>query len=41
MLDQVADTFYLKDGERKKVLDPDRLTRLQRALEAVLEGGAR
>lgn len=40
VMDQVADTFYLKDEERKKVLDSDRLTRVQRALETVLEGRA-
>ncbi|HBZ72319.1 MAG TPA: hypothetical protein DEP35_22330 [Deltaproteobacteria bacterium] len=35
VMDQVADTFYLKDEERKKVSDPERLERLrQRLLEA-------
>ena len=38
VMDQVADTFYLKDAERKKITDPERLARLQRSL---LEAAAR
>jgi [protein-PII] uridylyltransferase len=38
VMDQVADTFYLKDEERKKITDPERLARLQRCL---LEAAAR
>jgi len=38
VMDQVADTFYLKDEERKKITDPERLARLQRSL---LEAAAR
>jgi len=35
VMDQVADTFYLKDEERKKITDGERLERLrQRLLEA-------
>jgi len=35
VMDQVADTFYLKDEERKKITDPERLERLrQQLLEA-------
>jgi [protein-PII] uridylyltransferase len=35
VMDQVADTFYLKDDERKKIMDPECLERLrQRLLEA-------
>jgi [protein-PII] uridylyltransferase len=36
VLDQVADTFYLKDARRHKIQDPGRLAELQRALEAVV-----
>ncbi len=38
VMDQVADTFYLKDEERKKVTDPERLERLR---ERLLEAAAR
>jgi len=38
VMDQVADTFYLKDEERKKVTDPSRLERLRQQL---LEAAAR
>jgi len=37
VMDQVADTFYVKDEERLKVTDPERLARLQAALERALE----
>lgn len=36
VLDQVADTFYLKDQAQKKITDPERLARLAQALEAVV-----
>jgi [protein-PII] uridylyltransferase len=35
VLDQVADTFYLKDETQRKVTDPERLARLEQALLAV------
>jgi [protein-PII] uridylyltransferase len=38
VMDQVADTFYMKDEERKKITDPERLARLRRSL---LEAAAR
>ena len=41
ILDQVADTFYLKDGKRRKILDEDRLERLRRDLQAAAEGVSR
>jgi [protein-PII] uridylyltransferase len=40
VMDQIADTFYLKDGEGKKVLDPERIERLRRDLLGAAEGGA-
>jgi len=36
VLDQVADTFYLKAAEQKRLLDPEAIERLRRALEEVL-----
>jgi [protein-PII] uridylyltransferase len=41
ILDQVADSFYVKDAKRRKVTDPERLERLRRDLLAAAEGGAR
>jgi len=38
ILDQVADTFYVKDANRRKVTDPALLDRLRRELLAVAEG---
>jgi [protein-PII] uridylyltransferase len=38
ILDQAADTFYLKDASRKKVTDPALLERLRHDLLAVAEG---
>jgi [protein-PII] uridylyltransferase len=38
VMDQVADTFYLKDEERNKITEPERLERLQQKL---LEAAAR
>lgn len=32
VMDQIADTFYLKDGEGKKILDADRVERLRQDL---------
>jgi len=37
ILDQVTDTFYLKDREGKKITDPRALDRLERAVRAVLD----
>lgn len=37
--DQVADTFYLKDREGKKVRDPERIAALQAALVDIVEQG--
>jgi [protein-PII] uridylyltransferase len=37
ILDQVTDTFYLKDRDGTKITDPERLARLERDLRAVLE----
>jgi len=38
--DQVTDAFYLKDADAKKIKDPGKLEKLQKALlEAVIEGG--
>jgi len=36
ILDQVADTFYVKDERRRKVVDPERLARLRASLLAVV-----
>ena len=36
ILDQVADTFYLKDAQQKKVTDPLRLAALERALKTIV-----
>jgi [protein-PII] uridylyltransferase len=41
ILDQVADTFYVKDAKRRKVVDADRLERLGRELVAAAEGPPR
>jgi [protein-PII] uridylyltransferase len=38
ILDQVADTFYVKDANRRKLTDPERLERLRRDLQAAAEG---
>ncbi len=38
MLDQVADTFYVKDARQKRLLDPEEVERLQRELLAVVSG---
>jgi [protein-PII] uridylyltransferase len=38
ILDQVADTFYLKDADGKKILDPGKLARLEAALLAAARG---
>ena len=38
ILDQVADTFYLKDAARRKITDPEALESLRAALLAVAEG---
>lgn len=38
ILDQVADTFYLKDRERRKITDPAALESLRKTLLAVAEG---
>lgn len=40
VLDQVADTFYLKDAERRKVTDPAALAALQQALLQAASGEA-
>jgi len=40
ILDQVTDTFYLKDREGRKIKDPEALQALQVALERVLEAPA-
>jgi len=37
ILDQVSDTFYLKDREGRKVLEPEKLARLHDALRAAAE----
>ena len=39
VMDQVTDTFYLKDGEGKKVVDPKVLTSLEKGLLAVVQSG--
>ena len=38
VLDQVADTFYVKDESGKKLVDPERLAALEAALQRVLAG---
>ncbi|NNL65882.1 MAG: HD domain-containing protein, partial [Myxococcales bacterium] len=38
ILDQVTDTFYLKDGQGNKITDPVLLDRLEREIQAVLDG---
>ena len=37
ILDQVTDTFYLKDRDGKKITDPVTLERLERAVQVVLD----
>ncbi|MBW2444642.1 MAG: [protein-PII] uridylyltransferase [Deltaproteobacteria bacterium] len=37
ILDQVTDTFYLKDHKGNKITDPAELDRLERAVQSVLE----
>ena len=37
--DQVADTFYVKDRERRKIRDPELLSNLERALTAAVRRG--
>jgi len=39
ILDQVTDTFYLKDEHGKKIQDPDLLERLRISLQAAVERG--
>ena len=39
VLDQVTDTFYLKDGQGKKLSDPEEIERLRGALLAAAERG--
>jgi [protein-PII] uridylyltransferase len=39
VLDQVTDTFYLKDAQGKKLSDPDGIERLRAALLAAAERG--
>jgi [protein-PII] uridylyltransferase len=41
ILDQVADTFYVKDANRRKVADAERIERLRRDLLLAAEGAAR
>jgi [protein-PII] uridylyltransferase len=41
VMDQVADTFYLKDAEGKKILEPERMERLREDLLRAAEGPAR
>jgi [protein-PII] uridylyltransferase len=41
VMDQVADTFYLKDAEGKKILDAERIERLRAALLQAAEGETR
>jgi [protein-PII] uridylyltransferase len=38
VMDQIADTFYLKDAEGMKILDPERIERLRVDLLAAAEG---
>jgi hypothetical protein len=40
VLDQVKDTFYIKDGRRKKIVDPEALAKLHDELmSAACEDG--
>jgi [protein-PII] uridylyltransferase len=39
VLDQVTDTFYLKDAQGKKLSDPDQIERLRAALLTAAERG--
>jgi [protein-PII] uridylyltransferase len=39
ILDQVTDTFYLKDSQGKKIQDPELLERIRIALQAAAERG--
>lgn len=41
VMDQIADTFYLKDGEGKKILDAERIERLRQDLLRAAEGEPR
>jgi [protein-PII] uridylyltransferase len=41
ILDQAADTFYVKDAKRRKLTDPAVLERLRKDLKAAAEGAAR
>jgi [protein-PII] uridylyltransferase len=41
ILDQAADTFYVKDAARRKLTDPKRLERLRSDLQAAAEGTPR
>jgi [protein-PII] uridylyltransferase len=41
ILDQAADTFYVKDASRRKVGDPAVLEGLRKDLRAAAEGSAR
>lgn len=41
VMDQIADTFYLKDGEGKKILDPERVERLRQDLLRAADGEPR
>ncbi|MDJ0785957.1 MAG: [protein-PII] uridylyltransferase [Myxococcota bacterium] len=38
VLDQVADTFYLKAPDQQRITDPDAIAELQSSLEAVVRG---
>lgn len=38
VMDQIADTFYLKDAEGKKILDPERIAQLQQDLLRAAQG---
>jgi [protein-PII] uridylyltransferase len=40
ILDQAADTFYVRDETGKKLTDPERVARLQAALLAAAQGGS-
>ena len=41
VLDQVADTFYVKDRDGRKLADPERLAALRSALLAVVRDPGR